>query len=122
MQHICSSLVSIFALVTLKERKNIFGEARAPVNVCSFRNRLFCIRSDIHCENAFAPADMTEKMLTGTLSLNTKIYTYIYIYKTGGMEWVTHNEKYTITRIINRCRRKLQNLKPLSHWNATTRD
>ena len=25
-------------------------KARAPVNVCPFRNRLFCIRSDIHCE------------------------------------------------------------------------
>ena len=24
-------------------------KARAPVNVCPFRNRLFCIRSDIHC-------------------------------------------------------------------------
>ena len=26
-------------------------KARAPVNVCPFRNRLFCIRSDIHCVN-----------------------------------------------------------------------
>ena len=25
-------------------------KARAPVNVCPFRNRLFCIRSDIHCD------------------------------------------------------------------------
>ena len=24
-------------------------KARAPVNVCPFRNRLLCIRSDIHC-------------------------------------------------------------------------
>ena len=25
-------------------------KARAPVNVCPFRNRLFCKRSDIHCD------------------------------------------------------------------------
>ena len=54
MQHICSSLVSIFALVTLKGKteKHFWREkARAPVNVCPFRNRLFCIRSDIHCDD-----------------------------------------------------------------------
>ena len=27
-------------------------KARAPVNVCPFRNRLFCIRSDIHCDSS----------------------------------------------------------------------
>ena len=30
-------------------------KARAPVNVCPFRNRLFCIRSDIHCDLCCRP-------------------------------------------------------------------
>ena len=32
-------------------------KARAPVNVCPFRNRLFCIRSDIHCDHVTINSD-----------------------------------------------------------------
>ena len=100
MQYICSSLVSIFALVTLKERKKHFWreKAHAPVNVCPFRNRLFCIRSDIHCDCRKAVKTTCKNVFGFSITL---FITYCYTILHVGM-WNNSSWEFSQRRLAER--------------------
>ena len=47
-------------------------KARAPVNVCPFRNRLFCTRSDIHCAKPEPKIKKVYKTYLSRVIFNTR--------------------------------------------------